>query len=73
MEQLKKSTLPMLFIHGDADTFVPYRMLSELYAAKGKGYKEKYIAPGTEHACAYTDHTREYTQRVKTFVTKFIK
>ena len=63
----------MLFIHGDSDTFVPYRMLDELYTAKTRGYKEKYIAPGSEHACAYTDHTREYTKRIKTFVTKFIK
>ena len=73
VEQLKKSTLPMLFIHGDADTFVPYHMLDELYNAKTTGYKEKYIAHGTEHARAYTDHPEEYTQRVKNFVTKFIK
>lgn len=73
VEQLKKSTLPMLFIHGNSDTFVPYHMLDELYAAKSHGYKEKYIAPGSEHACAYSDHAREYTQRVKDFVNKFIK
>ena len=73
LEQVKKSTLPMLFIHGDADTFVPYAMLDKLYNAKTNGYKEKYIAHGSEHARAYTDHPEEYTQRVKTFVNKFIK
>ncbi len=73
VEQLKKSTLPMLFIHGDEDTFVPYSMLDQLYNAKTTGYKEKYIAHGTEHARAYTDHPEEYTQRVKNFVTKFIE
>ena len=73
MKQLKKSTLPMLFIHGDVDTFVPYAMLDRLFNAKTTGYKEKYIAHGTAHARAYTDHPEEYTQRVKNFVTKFIK
>lgn len=73
LEQVKKSTLPMLFIHGDADTFVPYPMLNTLYNAKTKGYKEKYIAHGTKHARAYTDHPEEYTQRVKSFVNRFIK
>lgn len=73
LEQVKKSTLPMLFIHGDADTFVPYAMLDKLYNAKTKGYKEKYIAHGTKHARAYTDHPEEYTKRVINFVTKFIK
>lgn len=73
IEQLKKSRLPMLFIHGDRDTFVPYAMLDELYAAKTHGYKEKYVAHGTEHARAYTDHTAEYTRRVTAFVGRFIK
>ena len=73
IKQLKKSTLPMLFIHGDADTFVPYAMLDKLYNAKTTGYKEKYIAHDTEHARAYSDHPEEYTQRVKDFVNKFIK
>ena len=73
IDQLKKSTLPMLFIHGDADNFVPYSMLDQLYAAKQRGYKEKFIAHGTEHARAYTNHPEEYTQRVVSFVTRFIK
>lgn len=73
VNQLKKSTLPMLFIHGDADTFVPYRMLDELYNAKTQGYKEKYIAQGSEHARSFTDHQQEYTHRVTTFTSRFIK
>ena len=73
LKQVKKASLPMLFIHGDKDTFVPYSMLDRLYNAKTVGYKEKYIAHGTKHARAYTDHPEEYTQRVKSFVNRFIK
>ena len=72
IEQLKKSTLPMLFIHGDADTFVPYSMLNRLYAAKRQGYKEKYVSQGSEHARSFTDHPEEYTKRVQQFVNRFI-
>lgn len=33
VEQVAKSVKPILFIHGDQDTFVPYEMLEEVYAA----------------------------------------
>ena len=38
----------MLFIHGDADTFVPFEMLDEVYNA-AKVEKEKLIVPGAGH------------------------
>lgn len=71
LEQVKKCTLPMLFIHGDADTFVPTWMVYPLYEAKPEP-KELWIAPGTDHAHAYRDHTKEYTARVKAFVEKYM-
>ena len=33
VEQVKKSNVPILFIHGDADNFVPEYMCEELYSA----------------------------------------
>lgn len=71
LEQVRKCTLPMLFIHGDADTFVPTWMVYPLYEAKPEP-KELWIAPGTDHAHAYRDHTEEYTRRVKAFVEKYM-
>lgn len=61
----------MLFIHGDADTFVPTWMVYPLYEAKPQP-KELWIAPGTKHAEAYKDHPTAYTERVKAFVEKYI-
>ena len=73
IEQVRKSTKPMLFIHGDKDDFVPYRMLQPLYEAKTKGKKAIFIAKGSIHAMAYRDHHEEYTQKVKDFVGNDLK
>ncbi len=72
LEQVKKCTRPMLFIHGDADTYVPTAMVYPLYEAK-PGEKELWILPGVDHAHAYRDAKAEYTARIKAFVGKYIK
>lgn len=68
LEQVRRSTLPMLFIHGDADTFVPYSMLEPLYEAKTQGYKQRWVAPGTAHARAYHDYPQRYREEVEKFL-----
>ena len=70
IEQVRKSTKPMLFIHGDKDDFVPYRMLRPLYEAKTKGRKNIFVAKGSVHAMAYRDHRQEYTRKVKEFLIR---
>ena len=71
LEQIKKCKLPMLFIHGDADTYVPTWMVYPLYEIKSEP-KELWIVPGSTHAMSYKDHPQEYTERVKKFVEKYI-
>ena len=70
VDQLAKCERPMLFIHGDKDDFVPFEHLYKNYEAKTKGYKEMWVAPGSEHAMAYKDHPVEYTQHVRDFLAK---
>lgn len=72
LEQVKKSTLPMLFIHGDADGYVPTEMVYPLYEAKS-GDKELWVVPGAEHAYSYRDNHDEYTRRVGEFVSRYVK
>ena len=62
----------MLFIHGDADTYVPTWMVYELYKAKPEP-KELWIVPGATHAMSYRDDTEEYVNKVRLFVDKYIK
>ncbi|MBR3527254.1 MAG: alpha/beta hydrolase [Bacteroidales bacterium] len=70
VNQLAKSYLPMLFIHGDADDFVPFSHLQKNYDAKTAGYKEMWVAEGAVHANAYAKHPEEYTRRVSEFLRK---
>lgn len=71
IEQLKKSTLPMLFIHGEADNYVPTWMVYKLYQAKPNN-KDIWTVPNVMHARAYHDRPKEYTQRVEAFVNMFV-
>ena len=66
--QVAKCSKPMLFIHGENDGFVPTEMVYRLYDAKTQGYKKLWIAPGSEHAQSYYDHSAEYTAVVADFL-----
>ena len=69
--QVAKCRLPMLFIHGDADDYVPTWMVYPLYEAK-PGEKELWVVPGAAHAMSYRDNPEEYTRRVGEFVGRYI-
>lgn len=71
LNQVRKCSLPMFFIHGDDDTYVPTWMVYPLYEAKSEP-KELWIVPGATHAMSYKDYPQEYTERVKKFVEKYI-
>lgn len=72
LNQVKKCTKPMMFIHGDQDDFVPTWMVYPLFDSK-PGAKELWIAQGSDHAKAYTDHQRLYTEKVHGFLTRHTK
>ena len=65
---LNRCEKPMLFIHGDADDFVPFEDLQKNFDAKILGYKEMWVAPGAVHANSYAKYPKEYTERVYYFL-----
>lgn len=67
LEAVRRSTHPMLFIHGGNDSFVPTEMVYRLYGAKS-GKKALWIAPGATHAKSYAMHKEEYVRRVRDFL-----
>ncbi|WP_455673654.1 alpha/beta hydrolase [Phocaeicola sp.] len=72
LKQVAKCHLPMLFIHGDKDDYVPTRMVYKLYEAKPEP-KELWVVPGADHAHSYLLNTEAYTEKVKQFVDKYIR
>lgn len=71
LESVKKSNKPMLFIHGDIDTFVPTWMVYDLYEAKSHP-KELWVIKDAEHAVSYLENKDEYTLRVANFVGQYM-
>ncbi|MBQ4367215.1 MAG: alpha/beta hydrolase [Muribaculaceae bacterium] len=69
VRQVAHSRLPIFFIHGDCDDYVPTWMVRPLYAAAA-GPKELWITAGCDHAQSYYHYPIEYTQKVATFVDK---
>ena len=69
-KQLEKCTIPVFFIHGDADDFVPIDHLWRNFNAKKQGYKEYWVAPGAVHANSYAKYPEEYKARVKDFLNR---
>lgn len=72
IEQVKNSKTPMLFIHGDSDTFVPSHMVNELYSA-AKVEKEKLIIPGAGHAKSKDVDSELYWSTIFDFINRYVQ
>lgn len=71
IKQVAKSKIPILFIHGDKDKFVPFNMLDKLYdTANCK--KEKLIIKGAGHAEAQAIEPEKYWHTVRKFIKRYI-
>ncbi len=67
VHEVARCSRPMLFIHGDQDTFVPTAMVHDVYNAKPMP-RELWIVPGAIHARAYMTNKQEYLNRIKAFL-----
>ena len=63
-----QSKVPILFVHGDADGFVPYDMGKRNYeACRAKG-KKFLTVHGAEHAVSYYHDNEAYTKQATEFL-----
>lgn len=69
VESLKHCRLPVLFIHGEADAFVPCEMSRENYAACA-GEKTLLTVPGAAHGVCFVLDRPRYTETVSHFLQK---
>jgi len=66
-EVAKCDALPMLFLHGEQDDFVPTSSINEVYEAK-RGYRRMRIFPNAAHAESYWNNKEEYSQEIEAFL-----
>ena len=67
IKAVERCKVPMLFIHGSKDTFVPFAMLDKLYdAAECK--KEKLVIDGAGHAGSSSTDPELYWRAIETFI-----
>lgn len=72
LSAVKNAKVPMLFIHGGADDFVPTKMVYELYDAC-RTDKDLLIVENAIHAQSFFADPQKYTAKVKDFIGKFLK
>lgn len=61
--------VPVLFIHGEADTLIPPAASKRLYEAK-RGAKELHLFPGAEHARSLFSDRARYAEILNAFLDK---
>lgn len=71
VDALHRNHLPMLFIHGSHDTFVPTYMVHTLYKAT-QGPKKKAIFNGASHAKSYEVNPKRYEQLCVNFLNQYM-
>lgn len=72
IDQIDKCKIPMLFIHGDKDTFVPSYMVDELYD-KATCPKDKLIIPNAGHAQSNDVDPDTYWSKIDQFISDYLK
>ena len=69
---VKYSRVPILIIHGEADSFVPAEMSQRIQKANPAKVK-RYTFPGAEHGISYLVDTPRYRKLVEEFVSSVLK
>lgn len=72
LDAMKENKVPVLFIHGTEDTFVPIAMTYENYKAC-TAPKRLFVVPGATHAMSYMVDQKGYEDTVKSFWQEFDK
>ena len=66
IDAVQKSKIPIIFVHGDSDGFVPCYMSEQMYEACSSA-KSIYIAKGADHGLAFPKDQEAYYAAVRDF------
>jgi len=69
IESVKQSTVPLLLIQGDHDTFIPPYHTKEIYEARKENTTLKYF-PNVDHTDSYHHYPKEYEKTMMDFLSE---
>jgi len=72
-ESMKKTALPVIFFHGDEDSFVPATMSEENYAACASEKKLLVLTPGAGHGLCFPTDQGEYLKALEAFFAPILE
>lgn len=72
VEAMKNCQIPVLFIHGDADFFVPGKMSQDCYDACISDTKRLVFVEGAAHGMSYCVDNKLYQKEVNDFLCKVV-
>ncbi|HEY4600030.1 MAG TPA: alpha/beta hydrolase [Cerasibacillus sp.] len=72
LKQVKKAQVPILYIHGENDTFVPTHMTREL-AEHTSSHHIVWTVPHANHGEAFVLEKETYIQKIQSFLNKYVK
>lgn len=72
VDYVRQSQIPTLFLHGQADDFVPVKMAYELYEAKPSSAKELVIIEEAGHGEAHLADPERYYTAITEFTARFL-
>lgn len=71
LKQVKKAEVPILYIHGNADTFVPTKMAQKLYE-NTKSEAEIMIVDDAGHGEAFATKKEKYVEKLNSFLNQYM-
>lgn len=72
VRRLGSARVPMLFIHGSGDEFVPFWMLDSLFDACSSPIKERLVVEGAGHCLASTRDPERYWSAIGAFAQRHL-
>lgn len=67
---VKKTKIPILYIHGKSDTYVPYQNSQNLYNATPENLRDFVLVENADHAMCYSVLGVDYERKITNFFRK---